>query len=227
MRRVLAAGIITAIAVSACGKSETQKQAEEAAQQIQKAADQAKAAAEDVAKSSGDAADDAAKGFAAMAKGLEAMASGGADGKTVDPVSFRDLIPLLPDLDGWEKTKPEGERVTAPFKYSTASVNYTRGDSRIEVKLADSGFNQLLFAPFAMAMQMGYEKETTDGYEKSTKLRGQPAFEKWDSESKDGEVTMIVGNRFLVTIEADDVADASILQDVVNRIDVDRLAALK
>jgi len=217
-----------ACAASACGKSEQQKQAEEAAKQIEAAAKDASKAAETAGKQSAQAANDAAKGFEAMAKGFGAMVNGTAgDGKVVEPVSFRDLEALFPTLDGWERSKPTGEKVSAPFKYSNAEVTYTKGDSRIELKLADSGFNQLFFAPFAMLMQSGYEKETQDGYEKSTKIAGQPGFEKWNSEDKDGELTAMVGKRFLLSIEGRKIADIKTLHDVVGKIDLAKLASLQ
>jgi hypothetical protein len=156
------------------------------------------------------------------------MVSGGSgNAKPVDPVSFRDLQALFPTLDGWEKGKPTGERMTSPFRYSQAEVTYTKGDSRIQLKMADSGFNQLFFAPFALALQAGYEKETSEGYEKSTTIAGQPAFEKWNTESKNGEVTAIVGKRFLVSIEGNDIDDVKALREVVGKIDLAKLAALK
>jgi len=226
MKRVLMSALVAAVAASACGKSEQQKQAEAAAKQIEAAAKETAKAAEEAAKSSGDAAGDAAKGFEAMAKGLGAMMNGG-DVKTVPPVSFRDLQALFPTLDGWEKGKPTGEKMTSPFAYSTAEVTYTKGDSRIQLKMADSGFNQLFFAPFTMMMQAGYEKETSDGYEKTAQVAGQPGFEKWSTEGKDGELTAIVGKRFLVTIEGNNVEDMKVLHDVAGKIDMAKLAALK
>jgi hypothetical protein len=158
-------------AAAGCGRSEQQRQ-QEAAQQVAKGAEQAAKAAESGAAQ-------AAKGLEQMAKGLESMASGagGGDTKPVDPVSFRDLQTLFPDLDGWEKAKPTGERMTAPFAFSQAEVRYNKGDARVEIKIVDSGFNQLLFTPFAMFMQAGYEKETSNGYEKSTTVGGQPGWE--------------------------------------------------
>ena len=36
---------------------------------------------------------------------------------TVAPVSFRDLQTFFPDIDGWEKEKPTGERMTSPFSF--------------------------------------------------------------------------------------------------------------
>jgi hypothetical protein len=228
MKRLLIVVMAAAVATSACGKSEQQKQAEEAAKQIQAAAKEASKAAETAGKESGQAAADMAKGYEAMAKGLGAMMNGAAgDGKVVEPVSFRDLQALFPTIDGWEKSKPTGEKVTAPFKYSNAEVTYTKGDSRIELKLADSGFNQLFFAPFAMLMTSGYEKETQDGYEKSTKIGGQPGFEKWNSEQKDGELTAMVGKRFLMSVEGRKIDDIKTLHDVVAKIDLAKLAALQ
>ena len=105
--------IVAAIGVSACGRSEQQKQADEAAKQIEAAARDLGKAAENAGKASGAAANDAAKGLEAMAKGLGAMVSGAAaDGKTVEPVSFRDLQALFPTIDGWEKQKPTGEKIS-------------------------------------------------------------------------------------------------------------------
>jgi hypothetical protein len=216
-------GLVLVVAVAGgCGKSEEQKQQEEAAK---KAAEAAQAAAQ--AAQSGTQA--AAKGLEAMAKGLEAMAAGaaGGDTKPVEPVSFREFIALFPDLDGWEKAKPTGEKMTSPVSYSTAEVRYTKGDESLEIKVVDSGFNQLLLTPYAMFLTSGYEKETTDGYEKSTKVRDQPGWEKWNSSSKSGEVNALVGKRFLVTIEGRGIADAKVLHEVAGKIDMNKLAALK
>jgi hypothetical protein len=238
MTRVFVAVMAVVIAVSGCGTSEQQKQAQEAAKQAEtaakeagKAAEQAAKeagkAAEQAAKSGGNAADQTAKGFEAMAKGLGAMIGGAGDGKAVEPVSFRDLMALFPTLDGWEKSKPTGEKMSSPFKYSNAEVTYTKGDANIELKLADSGFNQLLFAPFAMLMQAGYEKETQSGYEKSTKIGDQPAYEKWNSDDKAGEITTVVNKRFLMTAEGRHLDDIKTLRDVVTHIDIAKLAAMQ
>jgi hypothetical protein len=213
-----------ALASAGCGPSEQQRRAEQAKQEAAKAVEQA-------AKSTEKGASEAAKGLEQMAKGLEAMATGAAaaagNTKPVDPVSFRDLQTLFPDLDGWEKEKPTGERMTAPFAYSQAEVRYKKGDSRLELKIVDSGFNQLLLTPFAMMMQAGYEKETSSGYEKSTMVGGQPGWEKWNTEGKDGEVTAFVGKRFLFTVNGRNVDDIKALHEIVGKVDLNKLANMK
>jgi hypothetical protein len=227
MRRVLLIGIAVGIAIAGCGKSAEQQRQEEAAKQTAQAAQQTAQAAQQAAQGSQQAAQQAAKGLEQMAKGLEAMAGAAADGKTVEPVSFREFIALFPDLDGWEKAKPTGERMSSPVPFSTAEVRYTKGDSSIEIKVMDSGFNQLLLTPYAMFLTAGYEKETSNGYEKSAKVNNQPGWEKWNSESKNGELNALVGKRFLMTIEGNGIADTKVLHEVAGKLDMNKLAALK
>jgi hypothetical protein len=221
MQRVALMLLAIAVGTAIGCQSSEQKRAEEAAKEAARAIEQA-------AKSTETGAAQAAKGLEQMAKGLEAMAGGGGGNPApVDPVSFRDLQTLFPELDGWEKAKPTGERMTAPFSFSQAEVRYRKGDARIEIKIVDSGFNQLLFTPIAMFMQAGYEKETSSGYEKSTTVGGQPGWEKWNTDGKDGEVNALVAKRYILTVEGRNVDDIKVLHDVIGRVDLARLAAMK
>lgn len=213
MRRLGVLALAGLLAAAGCGKSSEEKKEEKQNEQAAQAAETGAAAA--------------AKGLEQMAKGLESMAGGGSDEKAVEPVSFRDMQALFPDYDGWQKGKPTGEKMSSPFKYSQSEVEYTRGDSRIALKIVDSGFNQLLLTPYAMFLTAGYEKETSDGYEKSTKVSGQPGWEKWDSGGKDGELNALVGKRFLVQIEGHQIDDTKPLHDLAGKIDMNKLAALK
>jgi hypothetical protein len=203
----------------ACGKSNEQK----AAEQVQKAADATQKNAGDMQQS----AQEMAKGFEAMARGLAGAAGGDPDVKPVDPVSFRDLQAVMPDMSGWEKTNPTGERMTSPFSFSQASVTYKRGDAQVEQKIMDSGFNQVLFAPFAMFMAAGYEKETQDGFERSVNVGGNPGWEKWDKGTKNGELSVVVSKRFLVQLDGRSVDDMKTLHAVLDQTDLKKLASLK
>jgi hypothetical protein len=213
MNRGIIFGIALSVAVAGCGSKEEQ-QAEEATEQAAQTAEKG--------------AEEAAKGLEQMAKGLEALAGAGSgDEKAVEPVSFREMMALFPELDGWEKAKPTGEKMTTPFAVSTAGVVYTKEDKRIELKVTDSGFNQMLLMPYAMFLSAGYEKETATGYEKSTKVNGQPGWEKWSDRNKDGELNALVGKRFLLQIEGRDIEDTKVLHDLASKIDMGQLAALK
>ena len=219
MRQFFAAAAILALALSAaCGKSEEQQKVE--------AAEAAAKQLEEAAKSIEDGA--TAKGLEEMGRALGALASGGTtDGKPVDPVSFRDLQGFFPEVSGWEREKPRGQRMSSPVAFSEANVTYRQGDVRIEVKITDSGLNQLLIAPFAMFLQAGYESETDSGYEKATKVGPYPGWEEWEHDGNHGEVNALVGKRFIVALEGDGIPDTRVLHDFASKLDLKRLEALK
>jgi hypothetical protein len=177
-------------------------------------------------KTVAEGAKDMASGLAALGKGIEEMAKS-ADTKPVEPVNFHELQAAFPDLPGWTKSKPTGEKMSSPVSFSQAEVKYTKGPSTIEVKIVDSGFNQIMMAPFAMFLTAGYEKETENGYEKSVRIGEYPGLEKWDSASKDGELTAVVGKRFLIEIEGRQLDDPAVLRDVAQKTNMGQLAAIK
>ena len=207
---------VVLVCVAACGRSQQEKQIQKNAEQIEKSADQMQKGAEDMAK-----------GLADMAKGLSSMAGNDPNQKPVDPVSFKDLQTLLPNLAGWEKNKPTGERMTSPVNYAEASVTFQKGDAHIDEKIVDSAFNQLLVAPFSMFLTMGYEKETDDGYEKALKVNEFPGWEKWNSKERAGELNAIVNKRFIVQIEGHNIDDPKVLHAAMDQTNLKKLAAMK
>ena len=229
MQKLFTAGVAFAIAASlACGKSDVERQAEEAAKQAEKAAEAATRAAEAGAKAGEAASANMAKGMEDFAKAMSGMAGAlGGDGKAVEPVTFQSLQSTLPELSGWEMKKPRGERMTAPVPFSQSETSYTKGDTRIDVKVVDSGFAPLLIMPWSMMLATGYSKETSEGYEKAIKVQDQPAFEKWNSESKNGELNILVNKRFLVSIESNEIADMKALHEVADKMDFGTFASLK
>lgn len=228
MRRFWMVGAAAVLAASvACGKSDAQKQAEQAAAEAQKAAESASKAAEQAGGDVAQGAQDFAKAMEGMAGALAGAAKAANGGKTVEPVSFRDLQTALPTVSGWTMEKPKGERMTSPVAFSQTEVGYASGDQHVDVKIVDSGFQQMLLAPWSMFLAAGYEKETDSGYEKSIKLGDNPGFEKWNTDSKDGELNFVVSQRFLVSVEGRDLSDPKVLRDFASAVDASKLAALK
>jgi hypothetical protein len=217
MSRFVPVGVGVVLAcIAACNRSPQEKDIQKNADQIEKSAGQMQKGAEDMAK-----------GLADMAKGLSAMAGTDPSQKPVDPVSFKDLQTLLPNLSGWEKAKPTGERMTSPVNYAEASVTFEKGDAHVEEKIVDSAFNQLLVAPFSMFLTMGYEKETEDGYEKALKVNEYPGWEKWNSKDREGELNAIVNKRFIVQIEGRNIDNPKVLHALMDQTDLKKLAAMK
>jgi hypothetical protein len=213
------ASVAFLVSAVACGKSPEQQNVE----QIQKNAQQLALGAAQMSNN----AQEVAKGFEAMARGMAAAGAPDGQMKPVDPVDFKELQAVLPEVAGWEKNDPEAERMTMPVSFAYASTRYKKNDFEITEKITDSGFNQLLVAPLTMMLVAGYSKESTHGFEKSTTVAGYPAFEKWDKSDKSGELTVFVNQRFVVELEGTRRPDNKELQAFLGRTDLKKLAALK
>lgn len=223
--RLLTFAVALIIAASvACGKSEAEKQAEQAAEDMKKAAESVTQAQQQGG--------DTAKGMADMAKAMQGMAAaigggGSGDGKPVEPVSTDTLKGTLPAVAGWTMDPPEAERMTSPIAFSQVEATYKKGEAEVEMKIVDTGYAQMLIAPWSMFLASGYSRENSDGYEKSVSVGGNPGFEKWDSSSKRGELNIFAGKRFMVTIEGRDLADTKVLHEFASKVDFGKIASLK
>lgn len=205
--------VATAFAASACGGG--------------KKTEEAQTPAQETAKQTGSGLEQMAKGFEQMAKSAEEATKSLEQHAPVDPVSFRDLQTVLPSVAGWEMGKPKGEKMTSPVPFSKSEASYERDDARVQVEIMDSGFNQMLIAPAMMMLAAGYERETDSGYEKGTKVGAYPAFERWDSDGRNGELNVVVNKRFIVKVEGNNIADPKVLREFAQAADLAKLAAMK
>lgn len=216
-----AAAIVLAIVLAGCGQSAT----EQTAKQVAQGAQQAAQGAQQAAQSAQQGQQSMAQGLAQIAQGLKA-AQTGPDGKPITSVDFEKLVDLLPAPAGWDRGKPDGHQTSAPVAVSTAEAQYTKGTSRAQVTITDSALSQMFMMPFTMMMSMNYSERSTSGYKKSAAYGGQPGLEDWNSDSKHGEITVVVNKRFVVQVTGDGLDSMDTLKAVANSIDLTKLAGL-
>ncbi len=146
--------------------------------------------------------------------------------KPVDPVNWRELAPFLIDFPGWEaEGKATGASVSmGAYKVSNAKRSYSSNSSDLEIEIIDGAFNQMVYAAFNMAIT--YEVDTSDEYHKKVNISGFPGYETYEYDDEDGEIVLLVGDRFLIQIEGDDIEDNSSLVAVANALDLKGLAQL-
>jgi X-X-X-Leu-X-X-Gly heptad repeat protein len=166
-----------------------------------------------------------ASGLQQLAQGMQQMQTG-PDGKPIQVVDFEKLIALLPEVNGWAREKPHGEQSSTMFNVSSADARYTKGDFHVKVTLTDAALNPMLMTGFTMAMGMQNERSST-GFKRPGTYSGQPALEEWNSDSKNATVTIAVNKRFIVKAEGSDFDSFDVVKEVVNQIDLAKLAALK
>jgi hypothetical protein len=140
----------------------------------------------------------------------------------VEPVAVEVLQSAFPRIDGWQQSATTGERLLVPVPFAQAEADYSNGEATITVKLVDTAFNEVLVAPWAMFLQEGHEARHGDGYERALTVAGHPAFERMSRTDRRGELNVVVRQRFLVSVEGDNVDDTKLLHVFATSIDTSK-----
>jgi len=144
---------------------------------------------------------------------------------SVQTIHFSKLIELLPQPPtGWTADDPQGNTFTIENgSWSMASNTYTKGDTgRAEVTIMDSAYYNIgLFQAWKGFGQW----ESTDGYYKTTTVKGFPAFETYSKSGKQYGKYVNIKDRFMVYITAED-NDKDILNTLENSINFNGIGAL-
>jgi hypothetical protein len=171
----------------------------------------------------------ATQNAAAATAGL-LTALGGAMGgnRHLDPVDFHTLKGLLPEsLPGMQRTNAEGSsQQTLGVKGSQAVGDYQgQGGARAQIKIVDAAAVSGLIN-VAQSFAANNSSESDSGYEKQANVGGRLVHEKYDKNSKHGELDAIVAKRFAVDVTGDGV-DMSTLEQYASLVDFSKLEAMK
>lgn len=232
---VLVMALLCAAPLAGCGKSKEQEAAEAAAAKMAEAAkkleEAAKAAKSGAPQSPQEAVKQGGDVMAAASAMIGAMLGGDSKGAgAVAPADFRELKAVLPEsIGGMKRGEESGERnAVAGISVSQAEAYYSDGAKRrVRLKITDagsmSGFAGLAAAAWSM---VDIDKETPGGYEKTSTAGGRRIYEKWEKRDHRGEVSMIVGSRFIIEIRGSGI-EMKDLKQAINAIDTKKLEALK
>lgn len=132
--------------------------------------------------------------------------------KPTDPVHFNELLKFLPEPpSGWESQAPKGSTNSmGDWKFTEVERDYTQGEKRFQVKILDWAFQKELYASFFIAA--AFSQETTEGYNKGLKIGEDPGREEYKTAGRNGTLSILVGKRFLVTIEGNGIDSAELRQ---------------
>ena len=153
-----------------------------------------------------------------------------ADSHLVAPAA---LARFLPAPDGWLKgdVKPNQVDDASGCNYTVATVLYTKDAVRVRITIADTGGHAESL--MAVASMIATLPDDFDGKVppatilKRMKIDGSPASEMWDSEKMTGEITVLLGGRFVVAVDAQKADGPELLRTMLALVDVKALASLK
>ncbi len=206
----IVAACVLAVALAGCGKKGDQKQSSQPSQPAPGASSM--------------------PDYAKMAEQNRQALAQMNQGKVIEAVSGATLKELLPtELPGMKRASASGERTqTMGVDVSNAEGRYEATDgqgARVTIKLTDIGNMtpqvRLGMASWAMAQ---YSRETDTGYEKTTTFNGYKAYEKYNTQDKEGTVSVFVADRFIVEIDGNGVT-MDTLQQMLGKLDFKKLAA--
>jgi hypothetical protein len=140
-------------------------------------------------------------------------------------VDYTLLKPLVPELSGWKRSDPKGETVSMGMSISTVKADYEKDDSSLHLEITDTAFTQALILPFRMAAS--YSQRSDDGYKQGVTISGAPGWEEWRKEGGYGEVGLLVGDRFMVNVKGNNLANIDPAKQLAQAIDFGKLASLK
>jgi opacity protein-like surface antigen len=146
--------------------------------------------------------------------------------KPVDPVNWRELVPFLGDIEGWNaEDDAEGQSVSmGEYKVSQVERQYVSGEKELNIKIVDGGYVPMVYAGIKMAMN--YEIDTSEEYTKKTTIKGYSAMEHYEFEDKDAQVIILIKDRMIVTLEGENFEDTSELKSIAELLDLDGIAEL-
>lgn len=139
----------------------------------------------------------------AMAQAQEAMKNM----QTAEPVNFRDLQDLLSEkLAGFERKSRSGETSGAMgFTISRAEARYEDGDRSANVEIMDTGGITGVAGMGLVAWSMAtIDREDDEGYERTSTLDGYKSLEKYYKSGNRSELSILIGNRFVINANGDD-----------------------
>jgi hypothetical protein len=147
----------------------------------------------------------------------------------VEPVDFRELKALLPEsLAGLKRRSSEGSRTKVMgVAASSAEAVYEDGKGgRMRVTITDAGTLTGLAAVAVAWINVEIDKEGDSGYERTTKIDGRKAYERYDKASRTGKLDVVSAGRFLVAAESTGL-DMKAFRAAIEKIDLAKLDALK
>jgi hypothetical protein len=145
----------------------------------------------------------------------------------VETADVEALEPLFPTVSGWERGEIQGEKALEPVSVTQVHLEYRRGNSRVDASIVDTGLNQSYLAPFTLFLAQGYKKETPTGYERAVQVGDYPAWERWYGDTKNGELNVLVGRRFLVQLDGLDIENTKVLHELLQKFDLKKLGEVK
>ena len=169
---------------------------------------------------------DAAAKANAMGQFMGTALGSGGKVESLAPDQIKTFVP--DELDGLKRTQQAVERNGAMgMQISKATATYSDGaDRTLQLEIVDGGSLKGVMGFASGWAGVEQERQTDSGYDKTYKSGGQLVHEQWNKNTKSGEYSALIADRFSVKVsgQATDISD---LKRATESINTSGLEALK
>lgn len=127
--------------------------------------------------------------------------------KAKEPVDFKKLKELLPDtIGGLKRSNAEGmKQGVSGMKFSKAEGSYSEEgkDGSASVTITDFGGMPGMIEGMAAWSGIDIDNESDTEIQKTLEVAGHKAYAEINKENKSGQISLVVGGRFVVEIRVD------------------------
>ncbi|MCX8009322.1 MAG: hypothetical protein N3A54_06550 [Patescibacteria group bacterium] len=145
------------------------------------------------------------------------------------PIDYKTLQKFLPDqISGYTKLEPTGATSNfEDFTFSTTEVLFTKNNgSTISVQILDYAGIEELYEPYDSWIKSSVNVEDEEGFARTTNIQGYHAFESYQKDLKTGQISVIIGERIIIDVNATELTNFEDLRKVINSIKLANIDSL-
>jgi len=142
-------------------------------------------------------------------------------------MNYKDLQKYLPSsLSGYEAGEPDGQTMTMQgMSFSSASIEFTNEDDFVRIALIDyvaaASMYQMATAMWGMGMSIEDDEMIAKAVKWEDNIVGWEEFRKID---KEATLALGIGDRFFMTVEANNQSGTDFVKSVAKKMDLNGLA---
>ncbi len=148
----------------------------------------------------------------------------------IEPVDYGKLKSMMPSSVGGYKMVDDfgGRKSMFGFRISQAEASYEdKKGNELKISIIDFGSVKGIAGKAMLAwMSSEIDNESDAGYEKTTEFKGYKAYEKYSYADKDGKLSVIVAERFLVDVSGTGI-DMKDLKKAMGDVNLKKLSKMK
>ena len=151
----------------------------------------------------------------------------------VAPVDYKKLKEVMPaELAGIKRSSNEGQKTAiGDFAMTQATAEYQKAepgenDPRITIELTDYSNATGMAEGMTAWSKLEIDKDSDGGFERTTKVKGQPAVETYQNDGKSGDLQVWVNGHFLLNVKTTNLS-ADEFKKLADSLPIEKITALK